>query len=68
MAIKIESEWVCPQCDAPLDKEECSQVREMLPTRGQVDLRCEDCGEELTADTSSCSEGEVNLNEQWVYD
>lgn len=68
MTIKIDSVWECPKCDEPLIEEECEQVREMLANRSQVELRCEDCGEQLTADTEACAEGEININEQWVYD
>lgn len=70
MAFKIETHWTCPECMEEMDGEEATQVREMLLTgkHSQVELRCEDCDVPLTADTTGCEEGEVEINPEWVYD
>lgn len=70
MSFKMADEWTCPTCVVgKIDPEELEQVRELL-TGGkiQVELRCGDCNEELTADTTQCKDGEVDLNAQWVYE
>lgn len=61
--------WFCPECSSTLDLEECEQIGKMLADgHDQIEFRCEPCGEQLTADTSDCPEGEVSLNADWVYD
>ncbi len=69
MSIKIDSEWLCPECNLPLNREECGQVKQMLKNgRNQIELRCDECGEQLTADTTEDEEGYVTLNPEWVYE
>lgn len=68
MSIKIDSEWKCPECSEALDVEECSEVKAMLSKdHSQVELRCDECGEQLTADTTQCDDGDVDINAEWVY-
>lgn len=61
--------WKCPACDSDLNPEEVEQVTTMLNNgQDQVEMRCDDCGEQLTADTTYEDEGDLAINEEWVYD
>ena len=69
MSEKIDADvWPCPECDAPILPEERESIAKMLAKgHSQVEFRCDECGEGLTADTTDCPEGEVSLNADWVY-
>lgn len=68
MSTKLTDEWKCPQCSELLLEEEVSEVRTMLQNgHAQVTMKCEHCGEDLTADTTEAEEGFVDINEDWAY-
>ena len=67
MTTKITGKWECPQCGSEVGWEESEQMRLALLMRSQVKFTCEDCGEGLTADTSSAERGFVDINENWIY-
>ena len=63
----LHDTWNCPQCGAPMDTEEECEVREIVEKRGQCEIRCPDCGEELMADINAFGEGKFQLVEMWNY-
>ena len=67
MSIKIDSEWRCPDCHALLDNEDCDQVRVLLKTHSYTEFSCDECNDQITADTSGCPDGELELNPSWAY-
>ncbi len=69
MSTLIEGTWNCPQCGAVIEGEQKEEiVKRLKEGECQIEFHCEDCCEDLTADTTECDEGMVDLNEDWVYD
>ena len=63
----INEPWKCPQCLANMDAEEQAEVKEIVEKRGQAEIKCIECGEDLMADIDAFDEGEFQLVEMWNY-
>lgn len=62
-----DKQWFCPQCNEPLNQEEVDDARELVKKRGQCELRCDECGEELVADINAFGEGKFQILESWHF-